>query len=354
MQSSTRPVQRRVRGLHPRTPVVRLRTVMDRRRVVALAAVASAFSMCAAFAKQKRQKRTYKRAPQPRYPRRALLRPISSIHTTAWRQILSCGSSSDFLVTLNLDRATTLDVLLPMFEEWRKNGNGASNQKLMANRPNGRLMKGIFAVVDGGRIPCADYVDADMQNAYYEGYTGNVEVTNLLVFNFFGEIIHAGVNFPGSWHDSKLAVLSGLIYPKLGDDFTPPGYAILGDSAFASSMRVGGGKIVRARKQNETVDIPESPELAAVDLVLQRVLPSERQSAEWGIRALKGPFERMRLPLSAVSTRRGRLLRVCVHLLNMRTRLIGLSQIRTTYSAGTTNSAPWVTRMNEELNGSVE
>lgn len=38
----------------------------------------------------------------------------------------------------------------------------------------------------------------DMQNAYYEGYTENVKVTNLLMFNFHGKIIHADVNYPGS------------------------------------------------------------------------------------------------------------------------------------------------------------
>lgn len=70
-----------------------------------------------------------------------------------------------------------------------------------------------------------------MQNAYFEGYTQNVEVTNLFVRNVFGEIIHAAINFPRSWHDSKLANVSGLIYPNLSDEYTPSGYAILGDSA---------------------------------------------------------------------------------------------------------------------------
>lgn len=294
------------------------------RRLAAVAAAASSFGICAlAIRRRKRAIRKPQRALQPRYRRAALLPPISSRHTTAWRQILSCGTSSDFLVTLNLDRSTALEVLLPLFEQRRPSVNFGSPYRrgikrrgrnctvtsidilglvlcylksscrqmalspmfglvlssvqvwidygmevldkvlrdksniaarvswpteaemkesslaLMKNRPNGRMMKGIFAVVDGGRVPCAHYTDCDMQNAYYEGYTGNVEVTNLLVFNFFGEIIHAGVNFPGSWHDSKLASLSGLIYPKLSDEMTPHGYAILGDSAFVSSMRTG-------------------------------------------------------------------------------------------------------------------
>lgn len=216
-----------------------------------------------------------------------------------------------------------------------------SNNLLKENRQNGRVLDGIFAVVDGGRIPCAEYTDKDLQNAYYEGYTQSVEVTNLFVWNFKGEIIHAGVNFPGSWHDSKLAYASGLIYPKLSDRMTPPGFAILGDSAFAVERKVSDGKIVRSRKSNERAFIPESLELAAIDTILQRVMPSERQSAEWGVRAIKGTFGRLKVPLSADSSKRKRLLRICVHLFNFRTRYVGLNQIRTTFSKDGT-SQPWI------------
>ena len=62
----------------------------------------------------------------------------------------------------------------------------ASSRLLQENRENGRLLNGVFVVMDGGWMPCADYVDVDTQNAYYEGYTGNVEVTNLFVWNLYG------------------------------------------------------------------------------------------------------------------------------------------------------------------------
>lgn len=72
----------------------------------------------------------------------------------------------------------------------------------------------------------------DTKNAYYEGYTCSVDVNNLLIFNFKGEVIYAAVNFSGCFHDSKVASLSGLVYAKLGNVGTPPGYAILRDSVF--------------------------------------------------------------------------------------------------------------------------
>jgi len=91
------------------------------------------------------------------------------------------------------------------------------------------------------------------------------------------------------------------------------------------------GKTLRSRKTNEKHDIPESAALCAVDIILQRVLPSERQSAEWGIRAIKAPFRRLKVPLPADSQDRFRLVMVCCHLFNYCTRAIGLNQIRTKY-----------------------
>ena len=112
---------------------------------------------------------------------------------------------------------------------------------------------------------------------------------------------------------------------------TPPGVAILGDSAFVNTTKATNGKVLRNRKSNEMNDIPKSAELAVVDVLLQRAMKSERQSAEWGVRAMKGPFQRLKTPLPADAHKRLRLLRICCHLFNFRTRFVGLNQIRTTY-----------------------
>lgn len=224
-------------------------------------------------------------------------------------------------------REKDFEIKWPSYDEMK-----ASASLLENNRINGGLLQGIFAVTDGGRMPCADYTDTNLQNAYFEGFTQGVEVTNLFVFNFFGELIHAAINYPGSWHDTKLATVSGLYFPKLSDERTPPGMAILGDSAFVNNVRITNGKIVRGRKANETSDIPNSACLAAVDLILQRVMPSERQSAEWGVRAVKAPFARLKVPLPPDARTRLRLLTLCCHLFNFRTRFVGLNQIRTTYA----------------------
>lgn len=42
---------------------------------------------------------------------------------------------------------------------------------LKRNRPNRELIENVFGVVGGSRLPCADYVQADIHNAGYEEYT---------------------------------------------------------------------------------------------------------------------------------------------------------------------------------------
>ena len=227
----------------------------------------------------------------------------------------------------------------------------ASAALLERNRRFGRLLKGIFAVTDGARMPCAKYQCPEHQNAYFEGFTQGTEATNLLVWDFRGEIIHAGVNYPGSWHDSKVALMSGLYDLFLSDKYVPPGYAVLGDSAFPRTAKNTNGKLVRARKDDELGldgDIPKSAYLYAVDTILQRVLPSERQSAEWGVAALKEPFKRLSVRLPADSYRRYRIITCCAHLMNLRTRLVGLSQIKTVYANYGTVVQPWIRHLLQE------
>lgn len=187
------------------------------------------------------------------------------------------------------------------------------------------------------------------QNAYYEGYTGNVDVTNLLLYKFFDELILVAVKYSGSWHDIKLASQYGLLHPKLSDELTPPGYATLEDRSFVVDCIVVGGKFARARKGNKTAFIPESVALAAVDIFLQRFLPRERQSAEWGVRALKAPFGRLRLPLSPDMKIKW-FSCVCTQLINERTRIVGQNHITTIYENSVTDINPWVQRFLEEQN----
>ena len=126
-----------------------------------------------------------------------------------------------------------------------------STHSLQRNREFGPLLPGVFAVIDGGRMPVVKYEDDDLQNGYWEGFTQSHEDTNIFAFSFMGALIHGAINFPGAWHDSKVSVASGLYHPKLSDAMTPPGYGILGGTEFPRVCAGLTGKIVRGRKSNE-------------------------------------------------------------------------------------------------------
>ena len=97
---------------------------------------------------------------------------------------------------------------------------------------------------------------------------------------------------------------------------------------------------MRAHKDNERADILQAALPVAVDTLLERAMPSERQVEEWGVRALKGPFKRLSVPLPADRYKRYRLLRICVHMYNFRLRFVGLNQHRTVYESVGTKVQP--------------
>lgn len=78
----------------------------------------------------------------------------------------------------------------------------SSTDKLKCICPNGMYLDGVLGVVDGGRLPCGDYEDPDVQSEYFEGYIASVDVTNIPLFKFLGTVINTEINFPGSWNEN--------------------------------------------------------------------------------------------------------------------------------------------------------
>jgi hypothetical protein len=63
-----------------------------------------------------------------------------------------------------------------------------------------------------------------------------------------------------------------------------------------------------------------------------RAFVSARQEAEWGIRALQGSFARLKMPLPADEDEyRSVMIETCARPHQVRTRLVGINQIRTVY-----------------------
>lgn len=62
--------------------------------------------------------------------------------------------------------------------------NKESANLFETNRKNREILMGIFAVNDGARMPCAKIVNTNIRNPYFEIFTQDTKVTNLLVWNF--------------------------------------------------------------------------------------------------------------------------------------------------------------------------
>ncbi|CAA7264567.1 unnamed protein product [Cyclocybe aegerita] len=185
-------------------------------------------------------------------------------------------------------------------------------------------------------------IDEDIENATYNGWLSEHFVSSVLVFspkgkninaivtsftdNILGEIIDAVVNAPGSWHDANVA---RPIFERLRTR-TPPGYYLIADTAFPRGTQSIAGRIRAPLKAGQAVR--GTPDEIAERMAYDHELLSYRQTAEWGNRGLQGAFGRLRVPLPIDNAeRRGNLLEICNRLNNLRTRRVGINQIRTVY-----------------------
>ena len=60
-------------------------------------------------------------------------------------------------------------------------------------------------------------------------------------------------------------------------------------------------------------------------------ITSTRQAAEWGMRVLQGSFQRLHTILPSDPHMRRIIITCCLHLCNLRTRVMGINQIRTVF-----------------------
>jgi len=109
----------------------------------------------------------------------------------------------------------------------------------------------------------------------------------ILITDPRGYIVAAGINCPGSWHDSKCAFSTGLY--DIIQTTLPNGYNVAADTAFSGSIY--GKKIVRILKENETIPF----DLGDEELIeLERLITRARQPGEWINRDVVKCFERLR------------------------------------------------------------
>lgn len=182
-------------------------------------------------------------------------------------------------------------------------------------------LRNVVGFLDGTTFRVQEPGHPGKQAQYYNGWKHCTTVTNMFAFLPDGTICYSKTNCPGSMHDATVATrLFGLLEERV-----PEPYRFVADSAFAYHE-----KILRPLKQSQVKSIPR--EQLYDEIQLHKAITSVRQAAEWGMRALKGAFARLKTPLSYNDNFRRCIIHCCVRLYNLRTRLVGINQIRTVYS----------------------
>lgn len=179
----------------------------------------------------------------------------------------------------------------------------------------------VIGFVDGLSLPvqCGD--DDLSQAEMYNGYRSDTHCNNVLCFNPLGIVMYAAINYPGSWHDSTVAVdLCQLAILKLA----PHSFALCVDQGFPRSgdlEDVFVGPISKKRRRNLSDIVKDA-------LLTQHAkYISLRQSAEWGMRSLQGTFTRLKSRLTSDKQKRSKLIHCIILLHNFRTHHVGLNEI---------------------------
>ena len=203
------------------------------------------------------------------------------------------------------------------------------------------LLETVFGFLDGNDIPVAASGETlcvilellspvhshfnfltfhRIENRNYNGWTSSHYCSNIFVFSPIGTVLYALINAPGSMHDFMCAekLMFKLRY------MTTNGYRLIADSAFTTRDATLAGKLLVPKKKSQDPTYIPSPE----EVASHRLLTHLRQSAEWGNRAIKGPFGRLRVPLDANDDHgRSVIIETCVRLHQLRVRVCGLGQI---------------------------
>lgn len=193
-------------------------------------------------------------------------------------------------------------------------------QKVYEKTP---LLTGRWGFIDGKNYQVMTPSSDDEQNAMYNGWLHAHLVTGTLCFGCDGTIVWMKVNCPGSWNDGDM---SREFQDKLADPrYTLDGHGVLADSAFpvSGSMHT---KIMTPMKDGEWERA--APHLQAGLAIMNAVITSMRQSAEWGMGAVSKVYRRLLMRLPFNQEVRARRLYNLHHLYNYRVRRTGISQIR--------------------------
>jgi hypothetical protein len=195
----------------------------------------------------------------------------------------------------------------------------------MARHP---LLQDCWATMDGLKLYLQQAGNTVIQERYYNGWTHHHYVTSVFCFCPNGTIPIAFFNVSGSVHDSQVAEL-GRIYQKLETVYETTGGKCCVDSAFGNLER---DYLLKSGQDLLGSSAPTRHE-QNLEHQLRRKATSARQTAEWGMLTMQASFPRIKDRF--IYEERGEqriVLKMFVLLYNMQARMVGINQIRNTYT----------------------
>ena len=218
-----------------------------------------------------------------------------------------------------LDRMPAAAVRWPTFEEQRENA-----YLVEMNYGPCPLGAGIhvFGFMDGMRCRCTNPSNIGVQNLFYNGWEGHVNVVNNFVVDPQGRIIDAIINRPGSLNDYTLA---SSVFMKLSNpEWTLPGYVLAADSGYVSNAT-----------QQTVAHLHFAPEGEPVSADARRAYTTwqltVRKAAEWAMHIVQSLFPRLTVLMSGSSEKRNAIITACVKLNNLIANNMDRNQIKTVY-----------------------
>ena len=186
-------------------------------------------------------------------------------------------------------------------------------------------LNGVWCCMDGLKLYLQQAGDSNTQNRFYNGWTHDHYVTSVFVFCPDGTIPICCYNLPGSVHDSLVAEW-GNIYPKLERVYDAVGGRCAVDSAFSFQRYPF---LVKSGQQHP---VTNSRREFSRQLQINKEATAMRQSAEWGMRAIQSSFPRLKDRFTYEENgERKLMLKMMILLYNLRSRKVGINQIRNTY-----------------------
>jgi hypothetical protein len=185
----------------------------------------------------------------------------------------------------------------------------------------------VWCTIDGLKLMLQQAPNSTIQEQFYNGWTHDHYVTSVLCFCPDGTIPIAAFNMPGSFHDSTVAEYGG-VYAKLGAMFDKYGVKCTADSAFGAKTY----PFLIKSSQDPLLATGNTQEEIVAQVRAQLEATSMRQAAEWGMRAVQSSFPRLKDRFNYEEEgERQRVLHSMFLLYNLRTRMVGINQIRNFY-----------------------